>query len=335
MKDFWLSCGHHLTDRDAGGGLLVTDEFLKVYLARPELIPPPEACAAERALHAALLADPRRHVGGQEIAALLDSDARENWELVIAFRNRLLQHKTLEAAYLDLVRHGVGNTPPLFFNQLVHLILRNMLDGCEDPFVVRAAELLFRQQKVTLHEGSLIAADDETIAGTGNAPLSPLVSMLGPPAAAEIDVMVEDNAETYWERSDAFDMALDLTAGRRGLAALGEVMTHWIKHMLAIDVEIEPLTQLRDVNFNWYLGLDAVGTRIGDILWNGGDLDSRSQASVVGLYQLKFRDHAVVAERIGSEPVYLILAMTPDKVVHMKPQNLLTGLPIRHLEMAS
>ena len=37
MKDFWLSCGHHLLDRDAGGGLVVTDEFLKVYLARPEL----------------------------------------------------------------------------------------------------------------------------------------------------------------------------------------------------------------------------------------------------------------------------------------------------------
>jgi hypothetical protein len=30
--------------------------------------------------------------------------------------------------------------------------------------------------------------------------------------------------------------------------------------------------------------------------------------------------------------VYLILAMTPDKVLHMKPQNLLTGLPIRHPE---
>ena len=27
MTDFWLSCGHHLLDRDEGGGLLVTDEF--------------------------------------------------------------------------------------------------------------------------------------------------------------------------------------------------------------------------------------------------------------------------------------------------------------------
>ena len=238
----------------------------------------------------------------EEIAALFDADARENWELVIAFRDHLMQQSTLEAAYLDLVRRGVGKTPPLFLNQLVHLILRNVLDGCDDPFVLRAAELLFRPQRLTLHEGSLIAADDETIAGTGNTPLSPLVSMLGPPTEAGIDVMVEDNAHTYWERSDAFDMALDLTAGRRGLAKLGEVMTRWIEHMLAIDVEIEPMTEMRDVSFNWYLGLDAVGTKIGDMLWNGSSLDPRRQASVVGLYQLKFKDPAVVAEndRIGA-----------------------------------
>ena len=60
VKDFWLACGHHLLDRDEGGGLLLTDEFLKVYLARPELAPPPEACAVEKTLHAALMADPRR-----------------------------------------------------------------------------------------------------------------------------------------------------------------------------------------------------------------------------------------------------------------------------------
>jgi hypothetical protein len=41
MRDFWLACGHHLTERNADGHLLVTDEFLKAYLARPELAPPP------------------------------------------------------------------------------------------------------------------------------------------------------------------------------------------------------------------------------------------------------------------------------------------------------
>src|SRR2546426_11211612 len=98
MKDFWLSCGHHLTDRDADGGLLVTDEFLKAYLARPELAPPPEACAVERGLHTAFLADPRRAIGADEIASIVDADARENWQLLVAFRDHLVSHKTLEAA---------------------------------------------------------------------------------------------------------------------------------------------------------------------------------------------------------------------------------------------
>ena len=88
-RDFWLSCGHHLLDRDADGMLLVTDEFLKAYLARPEIAPPPEACAAERALHGALLADPRRAVRRQEMAAIADADARENWEVMVAFRDQL------------------------------------------------------------------------------------------------------------------------------------------------------------------------------------------------------------------------------------------------------
>ena len=90
MTDFWLSCGHHLLDRDDGGGLIVTDEFLKAYLARPELAPPGDACIAERTLHAALLANPRRGVAASEIAAIADRDARENWGVMTALRDRLL-----------------------------------------------------------------------------------------------------------------------------------------------------------------------------------------------------------------------------------------------------
>ena len=58
MKDFLISCGHHLLNRNASGGLVVTDEFLKAYFARPELMPPEEACAVERRLHPELLAIP-------------------------------------------------------------------------------------------------------------------------------------------------------------------------------------------------------------------------------------------------------------------------------------
>ncbi len=335
MPDFWLSCGHHLLDRDGGGGLLVTDEFLKAYLARPELAPPPDACAAERTLHAALLRDPRRPVTSSEIAAITDADARENWGLMIAFRDRLIGHRTVEAAYLDLVRRGVGATPTLFVNQLVHVILRNLLDSCEDVFVLRAAELFFRPQRLSVLDESLIAADEEKVSGESPQPVSPLVAMLGLPAAGEIDVLNDENAETYWSRSDLFDMALDLTAGRRGLDALGNVIAQWIGHLLSVEVEIEPLSEAANVNLTWYVGLDAEATRIGDALWRGAELDEAARERIVGLYRVTLPDPEVVLEKAKGDPIYLILAMTADRTLRMKPQNLVVGLPIAHLEAVS
>src|SRR5260370_33693235 len=107
MADFWLPCGHPLRDRDEGGGLLVTDEFLKAYLARPELAPPQTACVAERTLHAAMLGNPRRPVAASEIAAIADAAARENWTLMIVFRDHVVRYTTVQAAYLAFVRRGV------------------------------------------------------------------------------------------------------------------------------------------------------------------------------------------------------------------------------------
>jgi Family of unknown function (DUF6352) len=333
-RDFWLSCGHHLLDRDQGGGLLVTDEFLKAYLARPEIAPPAEACHAERALHGRLLADSRQPVAPADIAVIADADARENWEVMVAFRDHLARHRTLEAAYLDIVRRNL-KFPHLFINQLVHLILRNALDDCDDTLMLRAAELFFRPQKLTLHDSSLVAADEETVSGLGDKPLSPLVSMLGLPAAAEIDVLSQTNAATYWERSDLFDMALDLTAGRRGLAALGDVVARWVAHLLGVEVRIEPLVEMRDVTLTWYVGLDADATRIGDALWKGQELDEPTRARVVGLYRLEFADPGEVLEKVRGAPVHLITAMSTDKVLRLKPQNLVTGMPVRQLEAVS
>jgi len=332
--DFWLSCGHHLLDRDAGGGLVITDDFLRAYLARPELAPPQEACQAERDLHKSLLADPRRPVPAGQIAAIADPDARENWQVMVELRDQLARHRTIEAAYLDIVRRKL-KIPHIFLNQIVHVILRNVLDACDDAFLLRAAELFFRPQKLTLHEGSLVAADEETIAGLGNQPVSPLVSMLGLPPAAEIAVLSDENARSYWQQSDRFDLALDLTAGRRGLAALGIVAERWIAHLLGVKVSIEPLMEVRDVPFTWYVGLDAEATRLGDALWKGDELADADRSRMVGLYQLTFADASEVVDKLRGEPVYVIAAMTSDKVLRLKPQNLITGLPIRRLEAVS
>ena len=333
-RDFWQSSGHHLLDRDCEGMLVVTDEFLKAYLARPEIAPPGDACEAERALHASLLRDPRQSVVSSQIAAIADIDARENWGVLLDWRDRLLRHRTLEAAYLRIVRDR-NQVPHLFLNQLVHLILRNVLDRCDDAFVLRAAELFFRPQRLTLQDGSLLAADEETVSGITKGPVSPLISMLGLPAEANIDVLSEQNSSAYWERSDRFDMALDLTAGRRGLAALGEVICRWVAHLLALEVQVEPLTEMRDVAFPWYVGLDSAGTRIGDMLWNREDLESADRLQTVGLYRLTFRESSAILDKLRGEPVYLIAAMTPDKVLRLKPQNLITGLPLKSREAVS
>jgi hypothetical protein len=312
----------------------VTDDFLKAYLARPELAPPPEACAAEKSVHVNLLANPRRPVHAAEIAQIADADARENWEVMLAFRDLLAAHRTLEGAYLAVVRQSI-KVPHIFLNQIVHVILRNALDDCEDAFTLRAAELFFRPQKMTLHDGSLLAADEETISGLGDKPLSPLVSMLGLPAAAEIDVLNEHNAADYWQRSDQFDLALDLTAGRRGLAALGEVIERWVAHLLSTNAKVAPLVELRDAEFSWYVGLDAEATRIGDLLWNGESVDDPSRERVVALYRLEFDEPGIMSEKVRGEPVFLMAAMTADKVLRLKPQNLITGLPVQQLEAVS
>jgi hypothetical protein len=333
MKDFWLSSGHHLVDRDQQGRLRATDEFMKVYLARPELVPPPDACLAERSLQAELFADPWRPVTAAEIAAIAESDARENWHQLIALRDQLAAHHTIEATYTNLVRKNIS-LPPIFMDQLAHLILRNALDQCDDAHTLRAAELFFRPHRLTVHEGSLLAADQEHLDANGAA-FSPLVSMLGLPEQFDIEVLSDANAGSYWERSDRFDLALDLTTGRRGLAALGIVIARWVRHLLDIDVMVEPVEALRDVVLAWYVGLDAYGTKIGDALWNGAEIDAATRGQVVALFRLTFRDPATVMERMAGEPVYLILAMAPDRALRMKPQNLLTGLPVRRLEMVT
>lgn len=329
MREFWVSSGHHLTRRAEGGGLLVTDELLLAYLARPELVPPPEACGAERALHAALLADPRRPVGEAEIAALEDADARENWALMVAYRDRLAAAPTVEAAYLDLVRRGVGPIPPIFLNQLVHLILRNALDGEGDPYTLRAAELFFRPQRASVHEGALLLADDEVVeAHAAERPRSPLLDMFGRGGEHDLDVLDDGNAWTYWSRSDAHTMALNLGSNPKSRAGLARAVERFVAHLLHVTVTVEPIAEMRDPDWRWFTGLDAEATRLGNALWRGEALSPDEAGRIVSLLRLTFADTTRVEPKVRGRPVYLILAMTPDRVVRMKPQNLVTGLPL-------
>ena len=96
MNDFWRDSGYRLLAVGDDGRLRVTDDFLRAYLLRPEVRPVAESCAAERALHEDLMAEPRSVVDEARLAALADADARDNYRVVLAFRDRLVAAGTLE-----------------------------------------------------------------------------------------------------------------------------------------------------------------------------------------------------------------------------------------------
>jgi hypothetical protein len=329
MTEFWVSSGHHLTHRHAGGGIVATDELILAYLARPEVLPPEEACDAERALHASLTHDPRRAVAAAEIAALADPDARENWEFLVGFRDRLFAAPTIEAAYRGLIRDGAG-VPPLFMNHLAHLILRNALDECEDPYLLRAAELFFRPQRVSVTDGVAMLADAELIEAQEVDPhASPLLAMMGHSPVKDLDVLTAENAWSYWSRSDAFSMVLNLGGDTRARDSLATVIKRWIAHLTGVGVAVEPLQNLTDEDWRWFVGLDAEATRLGNLMWRGGRLTQEEEGRILALFRLTFEDGAPVIPEVAGHPVYLIMAMTQDRHLRLKPQNLIAGLPFR------
>ncbi|MFC7705909.1 DUF6352 family protein [Plastorhodobacter daqingensis] len=323
MREFWVASGHHLTRLDKRGWMVVTDELLLAWLARPEVLPPPEACAAERALHARLRADPRAPVDTAEIAALADADARENWEFLISLRDTLVGAGTVEAGYLALVRQG-RRLPVVFYDQLVQLVLRNALQGCEDVHTLRAAELLFRPQRAHVKDGALMLADAEIVAELeAERHSSPLTAMLGG-GVEGLDVLSEANAWTYWSRSDAHTMVLNFGGDPQARQGLAVALSAFVTHLLGHSVLVAPKPGAEGVDLRWFVGLDQTGTAIGNALWKA----EPPPAAMVGLFTLDFLDPAPLLPEIQGHPIWLIMGLPDDMSIRLKPQNLVMGLPL-------
>jgi hypothetical protein len=332
MSDFWQSCGYHLLKRRADGRLVVTDDYLRLYYARPELAPVAESCAAERALHAALVQEPRRKVAPAEIAAIADADARENYQVMMRFRDRLLAAETLEAFYFDLFREDVA-VPPDFIHHTVQVILRGILDGVNDGLAARAAELFFRKQRVSFNDGAVLLADDETVemhATTGG--FGSLGRLLKEnrtdPRTVELDVLDEGSAGRYFERDERHDTVLNLNHGRPGCLALARVLERWMAHFHGVRTEVKPVREIPDEDWVWHVGLDAEATAMLNEIYNGGEVEEARMKRVVGLFRVDFRDPVVLRPEMAGSPVFLGLAAAADGTLRMKPQNLLMNLPL-------
>lgn len=333
MPDFWFDSGEDLAGREAGGRLVVTDGLLYAWWLRPEVAPVAESCEAERALHAALLAAPRRPVSAAELAAIADPDARENYQVVLAWRERLLAAPTLESAYLDLFRDGQVTVPPLFIDQLARIILHGILQNSSDPLEVRAAELFFRRQKVSLEQGSILLADADTVAlhesggNFGNLGRL-LVEAKINQRKANLPILDRDNADSYWERSNQHDMVISFHHDSAALAAFCRVIEQWVRHFFSVEVTVRPLPKIEDPQWSWHIGLDAQATAILNDLYRGIEVSPERHRRILSLFRLDFANPAVMRPDIAGRPVYLAAAMDDANVLRIKPQNLLLNLPL-------
>jgi hypothetical protein len=311
--------------------LRVTDDYLRAYFLRPEVHPVEESCDAERALHASLMQDPRRAVPREELELVKDADAKDNYEVVLRFRDRLLQSGTVEGCYMNLFKGGI-DIPPLFIEQMAHVVLRNILDGCEDPLHLRAAEIFFREQKATIQDGHVLLADQETVemhaSGSQYGSLGRLiVEAQGATAKANLDVLDRQNAALYWERESRHDTVISLTYGRPALDGFCRAMEAWIFHFLNIKVRIEPIRNIEEPRWAWHVGLDAESTAILNSLWAGEEVDAGRMRRILALFRLEFDSPDEMRSDIAGRSVYLALAADGEDLVRMKPQNLILNLP--------
>ena len=292
-----------------------------------------ESCEDEVRIHTALMENPRLAIPAEEMVSIKDSDARHNYEVVLRFRDRLVAAGTVEGFYQALFKSGAIDVPPMFIDQLAHVILRNVLDGCDDPIRLRAAELFFREQKATIKDGHALLADLETVEmhASGNRYGSIgrlIVEAQGDLAKTELDVLDRANAATYWQRESKHDTVISLTAGRPALDALARVIEAWVFHFLNTRVAVKPVRKIEEAPWAWHVGLDAESTAIMNELWAGGQVEQGRMRHILALFQLDFADPSVMRRDIAGRAVYLALSCDDAEAVRMKPQNLLLNLPL-------
>ena len=349
----WPACAPAHLQIDDHGWVRPGPGWWRAFLLRPELAPVDESCKRERQLHAALLDDPLQAVDAARLARLEDADARENYGHALAFRDAVQRAGTLEGWLLGLFRGGPIRVPPVFIDLAVQAVTLRLLLDVDDAFQWRAAELLFRPQRVTRHEGRALLGDRDTLdlnretAGFGTLGRL-LAEAQAPLKRLDLAVLTPEHAAGYFERAarpqPGTTWLLDLTHEierdlghairfglvnkHSGLQALSRVLERWVRHLLGVQVAIEPLQRVDDTHWRWHLGLDAESSAFLNDLYEGREIDAARQERLLSLFRLRFADPADMRSDVAGAPVYLGLMADAQGQVRLKPQNLLLNLPL-------
>ena len=334
MTNYWTNSAYSTLAISPDHQLLVTDDFLRTYMDRPELKLVPESCAAEQSLHQRLTESPRAEVLEAEIAAMADEDIQENYRVWLRYRARLVAASSLESFYMSLFKGEGVDVPPLFIAQLAQIFIRHILGDEAHPLEVRMGEIFFRTQKISvIEDGIVMGADEEVI--TRNAQASDTGNIMDllkgksmTMRSADLDVIHEDNSDIYWDRNEDFDLAVQLNFGHEPINHFCRVLEKWIKHFLGISVRITPMQQITDPKWSWHVGLDVVATGILNKLYSKELVETDELQKVICLFRLDFIDEAAIAKTQAGKPVYMAIAMNDQQQLKLKPQNLLFNLPL-------
>jgi hypothetical protein len=250
------------------------------------------------------------------------------------FRNRILAHASLEASYWALFEGQGIDVPPVLVNQITQVLVQHVLGNDCSPVEARAAELLFRTQKISvLDDGSVMAADNETVERhaleSGFGSVGELLKQGGIPLrSVDLDVIQDSNEDSYWDRSERFDMVACLNLGQALIDAFCRVLERWILHFTSASVHIATAREIEDSNWVWHVGLDAQASSLLNDLYTGTDVDADRMRRLLCLFRLEFANPADMLAEVAGRPVYLAMAMDEHQRLKLKPQNLLLNLPL-------
>ncbi len=337
---------------------LPSEPFWQSLMQRPELALVPESCRDERRLHDALVLKPLKAVKPEELAAIRDDDARANYAMLLHFRDGVAKAGSLSNWYAQLFAGGKIAIAPLFIDIAVKEILRDVLPEDADPFMHRAAELLYRPQRITLHEGRILSGDQEALdleketAGLGDLGRLLMQNKIQIAGSDQQSLRVLDveHALTFQEQSaqssyrhtwlldltheqssqvGAANHTFEIRLARKdsGLAALSRVLELWIEHFKGAKVRITPLSKIEDLAWRWHTGLDTQSTELLNTLYQQQPLAENQLSRLITLFRLDFLDSADCLPEMKAKPTYLGLAMNEKGLLKLKPQNLLLNLP--------
>ena len=299
------------------------------------------------------MADPTRRVTPAELAGIADTDVRENYGHFIALRDEATAAGSLEGWVRRVFNASTVRVPPLFLDLVTQAIVQHLMGDETDTLAWRAAELFFRQQRVSFEQGRVLAADAETVVeqaqtqGLGElgrlmaqaqVPAKQLqLAVLGPDISSRYDA---DSLRLPFRSSLLLDLTHQLTQdvghglqfklanARSGLKPLASLLQRWVHHMMGVQVRIEPVHRIADDRWRWHVGLDAEATALLNDLYAGAMVDDERRARLISLFTLEFADPAEMRPELAGAPVYLGLMARPDGQLRLKPQNLLLNLPL-------